>query len=233
MLKRLILSGYKFIRKRSLDIDPELSNSYLFIILFRSLIGLLRGYCYRFHMVSISRNVDILGKNKISISPGCTIGPYCYIDATGKQGITFGRSCTIGSHSLIKVSGSYASLGKGIIFGDHVGLGDFSHIGGAGGVTIGSHTIIGAYFSVHPENHNYDDIHTPIRLQGVTRQGIRIGAGCWIGAKVTILDGAVIGNNCVVAAGSVVRGHFPDACVIGGVPAKILKKIGSCNSDAN
>jgi len=37
------------------------------------------------------------------------------------------------------------------------------------------------------------------------------------------LDGAVIGDGCVVAAGSVVRGEFPPFSIIGGVPARILK----------
>ncbi len=46
---------------------------------------------------------------------------------------------------------------------------------------------------------------------------------CWIGAKVTILDGTIIGDNSVVAAGAVVRGQFPDNCVIGGIPAKIYQ----------
>ena len=51
----------------------------------------------------------------------------------------------------------------------------------------------------------------------------RIGNNCWIGAKVTILDGTKIGNGCFVAAGAVVYGEYPDNVIIGGVPAKILK----------
>ena len=47
----------------------------------------------------------------------------------------------------------------------------------------------------------------------------------WIGAKATFLDGSTIGNNCVVAAGAVVNGIFPDNTVVGGVPAKIIKTI--------
>ena len=81
----------------------------------------------------------------------------------------------------------------------------------------------GNYVSVHPENHNYSSLHVPIRDQGVTGKGIVIGANCWIGAKVTILDGTRLGNGCVVAAGAVVKGEFPDNCIIGGVPAKVIK----------
>ena len=52
---------------------------------------------------------------------------------------------------------------------------------------------------------------------------LKVGCNCWIGAKVTILDGARVGNGCIIAAGAVVRGEFPDNVIIGGVPAKIIK----------
>lgn len=76
---------------------------------------------------------------------------------------------------------------------------------------------------MHSENHNYKNVEIPIRLQGINRKGIKIGDDCWIGAKVTILDGTVLGNGCVVAAGAVVRGIIPPYSIIGGVPAKIIK----------
>ena len=63
-----------------------------------------------------------------------------------------------------------------------------------------------------------------IKHQGVSRKGIVIGDNCWIGAKVTILDGVRIGNSCVIAAGAVVKGEFPDHCVIAGVPARVIRK---------
>jgi acetyltransferase-like isoleucine patch superfamily enzyme len=68
-----------------------------------------------------------------------------------------------------------------------------------------------------------DDLNLAIRLQGVSRKGIKIGKNCWIGSKVTILDGVEIGDSCIVAAGAVVNKSFPSNSVIGGVPAKILK----------
>ena len=67
-------------------------------------------------------------------------------------------------------------------------------------------------------------MHQAIRLQGVKRTGIKIGKNCWIGAKVTILDGVTIGDGCIVAAGAVVNSSFPDNSVIGGVPARLLKQ---------
>lgn len=58
-----------------------------------------------------------------------------------------------------------------------------------------------------------------------------IGDNCTIRHEVTIgnrnsdRDCPVIGNNCIVAAGAVVKGVFPDNVMIGGIPAKIIKYI--------
>ncbi len=71
--------------------------------------------------------------------------------------------------------------------------------------------------------YSFENNNLLIRLQGTTRQGIRIGKNCWIGAKVTILDGVSIGDHCVIAAGAVVTKNIPPHSVIGGVPARIIK----------
>lgn len=52
-----------------------------------------------------------------------------------------------------------------------------------------------------------------------------IGDDVWIGGNETILPGVTIGNNVVVAAGAVVTKDVPDNCVVGGMPAKIIKTI--------
>lgn len=54
---------------------------------------------------------------------------------------------------------------------------------------------------------------------------VRIGNDVWIGGNVTILPGVTIGNNVVVAAGAVVTKDIPDNSLVGGVPAKLIKKI--------
>jgi acetyltransferase-like isoleucine patch superfamily enzyme len=63
----------------------------------------------------------------------------------------------------------------------------------------------------------------PIKDQGTTEAGITIGNDVWLGAKVTILDGTVIGDGCIVAAGAVVKGEFPPRSIIAGVPARVVK----------
>ena len=56
---------------------------------------------------------------------------------------------------------------------------------------------------------------------------VTIGDDVWIGGNCTILPGVTIGNNVIVAAGAVVSKDVPDNCVVGGVPAKIIKTIGN------
>ncbi len=54
---------------------------------------------------------------------------------------------------------------------------------------------------------------------------VKIGDNVWVGARAVILPGVTIGNNVVVAAGSVVNRDVPDNVVVAGVPAVIKKRI--------
>ncbi|MCL4151253.1 UNVERIFIED_CONTAM: hypothetical protein GTU68_049014 [Idotea baltica] len=148
-----------------------------------------------------------------------------YLSALGKGSLTIGDNVNIGAYSRIEISQTWGDPGAFIRIGNNVGLGDFAHLGGAGGLEIGADCIIGAYLSCHPENHVFDDPTKPIRLQGVTRKGIKIGNNCWIGAKVTVLDGVTIGDNCVLAAGAVITKSMPANSIVGGVPAKVIRDI--------
>jgi len=54
---------------------------------------------------------------------------------------------------------------------------------------------------------------------------IRIGDGTWIGMGVQVLDGTTVGAGCIIAAGAVVRGNFPDDVLIAGVPARVVREL--------
>ncbi len=70
----------------------------------------------------------------------------------------------------------------------------------------------------------YDDPEMPIGRQWPRNNPVAIGAGSWLGAGAIILPGTRIGRQSVVAGGAVVRGEFPDHCVIAGVPAKVVRR---------
>jgi acetyltransferase-like isoleucine patch superfamily enzyme len=93
------------------------------------------------------------------------------------------------------------------------------------GIDIGSSVAIAANCTLAPVNHEYASKNLFIREQGFrqSKGGIVIGDDVWIGANCVILDGAVIGNGCVIAAGSLVRGVLESYHVYGGNP---LREIG-------
>ena len=70
---------------------------------------------------------------------------------------------------------------------------------------------------------NYD--LDPAKRAGMTYAPIHIGKNVWIGANATVLAGVTIGDGAVVAAGAVVTKDVEPNTIVGGVPAKVIKKI--------
>jgi acetyltransferase-like isoleucine patch superfamily enzyme len=217
-------------RKKNPDfaLDPAVSDRVIFQLAWvrlgawmRSWRLLLRGK--KPGLLFLGRGVRFFNLSNIRFGRMVQIGEGAYLGALGKQPLEIGDQVNIGAYSRLEISRTFHEVGAYIRIGDRVGLGDFAHLGGAGGLEIGDDCIIGAYLSCHPENHNFADPDQPIRLQGTNRQGIKIGKNCWIGAKVTILDGVEIGDNCVLAAGAVITRSMPANSIIGGVPARVLK----------
>ena len=218
-----------FVKKEPFLIDKNIPTSYLIIFFSTALIDFLRG-CLRFgspaHRIFIGKNTIVKCKNKIKSGINIKLSRNSYIDALSINGIVLGSNFSLGRYSSIECTGSFRTLGIGLVVGDNVGIGSYSFLGCAGGIVIGSDTIIGNYVSFHSENHNFSKAGTPIRLQGVSHQGIVIGKNCWIGAKVTILDGVRIQENTVIAAGAVVKaGVYESNALYAGVPAKKIRSL--------
>jgi len=204
-------------------------NSYRLLTLLKEKAGCwLRGLKLLAHgkwnsKIFLGKSVRLSYTKNIQFGQWNQIEDHVHMSALGKQPIQLGDNIRIGAFSRIITSTSFNNIGKYIRIGNNVGIGEFAYLGGGGGLSIGNDCIIGQYFSCHPENHNYQNPALLIRQQGVSRKGIHIGNNCWIGAKVTILDGVTIGDNCVIAAGAVVTKSVAANTVIGGVPAKVLK----------
>ena len=230
MIKKIIENYVRQTKNNTFLFDENISLSLIFsftlgklVSLFRSLkiLTITKGK----KKIFLGKSVKFFNKKNILIGDNVIIGDFVNFYALGDEPLRIGNNVNIGSFSQVVISTTFYDLGKFIQIGNNVGIGEFSYLGGAGGLEIGDDTIIGQYFSAHPENHNYEENDLPIREQGTTRKGIKIGSNCWIGAKVTILDGVTIGDNCVVAAGAVVTKSFPKCVLIGGIPAKILKEL--------
>ena len=208
--------------------DPQIGSRLILFFIWTQFWGIVRGckwllFLKRNKMSILGRNVTFFNTSKIQFGRFLRLGDHVLLSAMGTSGIRLGNNVGIGAFSRLVVSTSLNNLGDGIRIGSNVGIGEFSYLGGAGGLEIGDDCIIGQYFRCHPENHSFSSAEYPIRLQGVIRQGIKVGPDCWIGSKVTILDGVEIGAGCVIAAGAVVTRSFPQNSIIGGVPARFIK----------
>ena len=90
-------------------------------------------------------------------------------------------------------------------------------------VTIGDYVMIGPNTLIITVNHPLSAAGRRKHL-GIAKP-VTIGNDVWIGGNVTILPGVTIGSNVVVAAGAVVTKDVPDNCVVGGVPARVIRKL--------
>lgn len=90
-----------------------------------------------------------------------------------------------------------------------------------GGIMIEDHVFIGPNVNVITENH----AENPELRHNVYGKPILIKRNAWIGATAVILPGVTIGENAIVAAGSIVTKDVPDNTIVGGNPAKIIREI--------
>lgn len=226
-MKKIILSIIQ-LRNPDFKLDKALNSAAFIQFVFIQICSASRGFKVVLFFrkpkgMLLGKGVSFFNISKIKWGKFLRLGNQVAISALSKNGIHFGDNVSIGAFSRVIVSTSLNNIGNKITIGNNVGIGEFAYLGGAGGLEIGDECIVGQYFSCHPENHNHDNLEIAIRHQGVSRKGITIGKNCWIGSKVTILDGVNIGNGCIIAAGSVVTKSFAENSIIAGVPAKLLK----------
>lgn len=130
---------------------------------------------------------------------------------------------------ILEKCGKNVNIEKGAIFPSSVEVGDNSGIGYNarinGKVVIGNDVMMGAYVSIFARNHKFSDISIPMNRQGFEEEyPVIIGDDVWIGANVIILPGVKIGKGSVIGAGAVVTKDVEEYTVVGGNPAKVLKK---------
>ena len=126
--------------------------------------------------------------------------------------ITVGDDVVINS-SLAPVELETGSAGR-IELGDDVFLNFGTRICADRRVRIGRNVAIGPYSTISDR---------PLAGTGAPEGTIEIGPDAWLGARVVVLAGAVIGAGATVTAGSVVAGRIPPGAVAGGVPARVLR----------
>lgn len=227
----MTVRAMRIARKSSdLDLDPSIEAGDLLREILRRGSELLRGLLHWRRVrgaapVFFERGVSIRSPNKVSLGKGTSIGRNAVITARGGRHIRLGTNVTLGAHSTITVTGVLRSAGGSVDIGDNVGIGPNAFLAGQGGLTVQESTIAGPGLMIFTEDHEFGGSNTPIRAQGEVRSPVVIEAGCWLGARVTILRGVTIGAGSMIAAGSVVTRDVPQGVLAAGVPAKIVRHL--------
>ena len=115
----------------------------------------------------------------------------------------------------------YTDFGKNITIGKNVFINACCHFQDHGGVTLGDDCLIGHNVVFATLNHGID----PGERSSMQPAPIVLGKNVWVGSNSTILQGVTIGDNAIIAAGSVVRTDVPANTIVGGIPAKFIRKI--------
>lgn len=154
--------------------------------------------------------------------------------------LIIGDNVTVKSSFLSNLVGLYSRTiivtrapGAEIIIGNNVGISGAT-IYARSRIEIGENTCIGGNSKILDNDFHPIEVETRNRLLNDPNGGdfdlipakpIKIGKSCFIGCNSIILKGTILGDGCVVGAGSVVAGKFEDDCVIAGNPARIIKRL--------
>ncbi len=145
----------------------------------------------------IDRNVDIITRNN------------CHINVKGRI--------------VIKKNSTFSANEKGrIIIGNNCHFGENCMVVSKKNIEIGDAVIIGPSVCIYDHNHN---ISKNGYVEGYKTKDVKIGNHVWIGANVTILAGSIIGDNCVIAAGTVVKGMVPNNVIAKNNRELIIKEL--------
>jgi acetyltransferase-like isoleucine patch superfamily enzyme len=189
----------------------------------------LRRLVYRALLGSVGAGGPMIGRwvvlrqpVRIHLGARVVIEDGCALDARSPEP----RGIVLGDEVILSRGVVLACKDGAISIGERTGLGAYTVVQSVGTsrVTIGPDCAIAPHvYVVGGSHYRTDRLDLPIAAQGLElRGGVRIGAGCWIGGHVTILDGVEIGERAIVGAGAVVTRDVPAFGVAVGVPARVV-----------
>lgn len=145
------------------------------------------------------------------------IGKPCFIE--GRKRIS------VGNRTRIFPGIRMEAIGSGeISIGDNCAIEQNVHITSGGGLSIGDDVTILGNVCITNIDHEYQNIDQSVLEQSNIVSHTSIGQGSFLGYGSIIQAGTQLGKHCIVGANSVIRGEFPDYCVIVGSPGRIVKR---------
>jgi len=129
----------------------------------------------------------------------------------------------IGHHQLMHGRVTRSQLGTApsgrLVLGDHVFINEGVSIFAVRDITIGDWARIADFTSIHDT-----DFHAVSPADAVRTAPVKIGRNVWLGRNVVVLCGVTIGDNAVVAAGSIVTADVAANTLVGGNPARPIRE---------
>jgi hypothetical protein len=154
----------------------------------------------------------------VEVGEGAWVGRGCRLILDPGARLVLGARCGVDDGTTVAVYGhGVLRLGAGSFVGHH------STLAARERVDIGDGTFLAELTSVRDHDH---EVGRPPSSGAVAISPVLIGREVWLGCKVTVVRGAVIGDGTVVAANAVVRGTLPPGVVAGGIPARVLRQVG-------
>jgi acetyltransferase-like isoleucine patch superfamily enzyme len=147
----------------------------------------------------------------------CFVCPKVTFEIGKGAKVHLGRWCWIGHGTKIRAHEGEVRIGAKSVLGQECTLSAFQH------VSIGRECIVADRVMLIDFDHGVVEVERPIRLQGIYKRDVRVGHNVWIGYGVSILRGAVVGDNAILGTSTVVTKSIPDNAVAAGVPARILR----------
>ena len=185
----------------------------------KDFLNKVRGYAiFGKKGIKVFPHVEFPTSGTIIVGEGITIYSNVRFQYSRQSPIHISDNVQIFDHSVIQ------SLGGGIVIGKNVIIGEYTTIQAQANVTIEDDVLLASKIQIITNSHGYEDTNIPIKYQKNVSKPILIKKGAWVGINTTILSGVTIGVNSIIGAGSVVNRDVPDYTVVGGVPARIIKK---------
>ncbi|RMG43171.1 MAG: hypothetical protein D6719_04340 [Candidatus Dadabacteria bacterium] len=167
---------------------------------------------------AIGKGVLLRNPAQVQIGDKLLLDDYAVLDAHDNGKIKIGGYVSIGRYTTVAAKGGRVVLKNGVNIGSYCRIATHSKI------EIGESTLVAAYCYIGPGNHQQGDQETPLIARDMDiKGGVKIGKHCWLGTRVTVLDGVTIGDRAIIAAHSFVKDDVPAGAVVAGIPAKILR----------
>lgn len=158
------------------------------------------------------RHPDVVTEGMVYLGRG--------VELTARRGygrIVLGRWVHIGDGNRLRAHEGTLRIGDKTVLGRENTLNCYLDL------DIGPRCIVADWVYMCDFDHRTDDVHVPIKDQGIVKTPVRVDEDVWVGVKASVLRGAQVGRGSVIAAHAVVRGTVPPYSVVAGVPGRVVR----------